>query len=67
MLHSSGLPSIIGVTGPLYLDPGSGSILLQVLLAVILGLGIAVRAQWTRIKSLFGFKRGSDKSAPAEK
>jgi hypothetical protein len=39
---------------PPYLDPGSGSILLQILLAAILGIGVFVRAQWSRIKSWFG-------------
>ncbi len=39
---------------PLYLDPGSGSILIQVLIAALLGAGIVIRTQWTRIKRLFG-------------
>ncbi len=42
----------------LYLDPGSGSVLLQVLLAVLLGLGVVLRSQWGKIKSLF--KRNDD-------
>jgi len=37
----------------LYLDPGSGSILLQLILAALLGLGVIVRTQWGKIKSLF--------------
>ena len=37
----------------LYLDPGSGSILLQLLLAAILGLGVILRTQWSKIKSFF--------------
>lgn len=37
----------------LYLDPGSGSILLQLLLAAILGLGVILRTQWSKIKKLF--------------
>jgi len=37
----------------LYLDPGSGSLLLQLLLAAILGLGLILRTQWTKIKSFF--------------
>jgi hypothetical protein len=45
----------------LYLDPGSGSILLQLLLAGALVIGIFVRTQWARIKNLFT-KNGS----PAE-
>ncbi len=38
---------------PAYLDPGSGSYLLQILIAAILALGVALRASWSRIKSLF--------------
>ena len=40
----------------LYLDPGSGSILMQMILAVLLGGGILVRSQWKRIKGWFGVK-----------
>jgi hypothetical protein len=39
---------------PLYLDPGSGSILIQMLIAALLGAGIFVRSQWSRIKKWFG-------------
>jgi len=42
-----------------YLDPGSGSILLQLLLAVVLGAGVILRTQWSKIKSLFGRKDAS--------
>ena len=41
-----------------YLDPGSGSMLLQLLLAAILGAGVILRTQWSKIKSLF--KRKDD-------
>jgi hypothetical protein len=44
-----------------YLDPGSGSFLLQLALAALLGLGVASRAYWGKIKSWFGIK-----SKPAE-
>jgi hypothetical protein len=37
-----------------YLDPGSGSILIQLLLAGLLGAGILLRASWSRILKLFG-------------
>jgi len=42
-----------------YLDPGSGSILLQLLLAALLGAGVILRSQWSKIKSLFGNKDDS--------
>jgi hypothetical protein len=41
---------------PPYLDPGSGSFLIQLLIAALLGLGVAVRASWSRIKGWFGIK-----------
>ena len=43
-----------------YLDPGSGSFLIQLLIAAILGVGIALRASWGKIKGLFGGKPKSD-------
>lgn len=43
-----------------YLDPGSGSFLIQLLIATILGLGIALRASWGKIKGLFGSKPKAD-------
>ncbi len=36
-----------------YLDPGSGSYLLQLLLAALFGGLFAIRMSWTRIKSFF--------------
>jgi hypothetical protein len=44
----------------LYLDPGSGSFLIQLLIATLLGLGIALRASWGKIKGLFGGKPKAD-------
>lgn len=43
-----------------YLDPGSGSFLIQLLIATVLGLGIALRASWGKIKSWFGIKPKAD-------
>mgnify|MGYP000864398528 CR=1 FL=1 len=34
-----------------YLDPGSGSMLLQVLLAVALGAGVTIKLYWRKIKA----------------
>jgi hypothetical protein len=39
-----------------YLDPGSGSYLLQLLIAAVLGIGLAIRMYWGRIKTIFGRK-----------
>ncbi len=43
-----------------YLDPGSGSFLIQILIATLLGLGIALRVSWGKIKGLFGSKSKAD-------
>jgi hypothetical protein len=40
-----------------YLDPGSGSLIIQILIAALLGLGVALRASWGRIKGLFSKKK----------
>jgi hypothetical protein len=37
-----------------YLDPGSGSFLIQLLIAALLGAGVALRASWSKIKRFFG-------------
>lgn len=50
-----GLHPISGILAKpaLYLDPGSGSFILQVLLASLLGAGFAIKMYWKRIKSIF--------------
>jgi len=42
----------------MYLDPGSGSFLIQILLAGLLGIGVAVRIYWKRIVSFFKRDKG---------
>ena len=49
--------------GLAYLDPGSGSFLLQLLLAGILGGAFIVRSQWTRIKGFFRRRFGRGPSS----
>jgi hypothetical protein len=49
--------SSLANSNPAYLDPGSGSYLLQLILAGLLGAGFAVRMYWGRIKEFF--QRGS--------
>jgi hypothetical protein len=41
---------------PAYLDPGSGSFLIQLAIAALVGGAVLVRSQWSRIKKLFGGK-----------
>ena len=40
-----------------YLDPGTGSIILQVLLGGVTGLALAGKLYWRKFRSLLGFKR----------
>jgi hypothetical protein len=40
-----------------YLDPGSGSMLLQVLLGGVAGVAVIAKLYWGRLLSLFGIRR----------
>jgi hypothetical protein len=50
----------------LYLDPGSGSFIIQLLLAAALGLGVGIRIYWVKIKSLFSGKKSEPKPSTDE-
>jgi hypothetical protein len=41
----------------LYVDPGSGNLLIQMLIAAILGVTFYFRAGWNYIKSIFRKKK----------
>jgi len=47
-----------------YLDPGTGSILLQVLIGGVAGLGVIVKLYWHRLRGLLGLR---EKDAPKER
>lgn len=49
-----------------YLDPGSGSLLIQLALAALLGMGVFVRSQWARIKRMFGINKDEDKDVDVD-
>jgi hypothetical protein len=36
-----------------YLDPGSGSFIIQILIASLLGIGLALRSSWGKIRGRF--------------
>ncbi len=39
-----------------YLDPGSGSFIIQIAIAALLGLSVAIGASWSKIKRFLGMK-----------
>jgi len=39
-----------------YLDPGTGSLIVQLLLGTLLAIGLGVRIFWSRIKKVFNRK-----------
>lgn len=43
-----------------YLDPGSGSMLLQVILGGFAALGVAMKLYWHKIKAVLGFGKSSE-------
>ncbi len=52
-----------------YLDPGSGSMLLQVILGGFAAAGVAIKLYWHRIKAAMGLGRkaeAEDDSSPSE-
>ena len=36
-----------------YLDPGSGSLIIQVIIASLAGIGLLLRRNWQKVKGLF--------------
>lgn len=51
--------------GHLYLDPGSGSFLLQILIATIAGAGIFIVTYWRKVKAFF-IRRFGKKQEPMD-
>lgn len=50
----------------LYLDPGSGSILLQLLIAAGAGIALFVGSRWKRIKRFFNKNKPAVEDKPEE-
>ena len=44
-------------TAHAYLDPGTGSMILQVLLGGVAGVALAGKLYWQRLRSMLGIKR----------
>jgi len=51
----------------LYLDPGSGSFLIQLLIAGLAGAGIAIAVSWAKIKRLFKKNKAADAPTDIDK
>ena len=62
------LLSAIGITSPAYayLDPGTGSMLVQLLLGGVAGALVVGKLYWTRIKAFFGRQPMPDASQEPE-
>ena len=46
----------------LYIDPGSGSYLIQVIIAAVLGAAFFFKNLWWKFRSLFSKKKASQKN-----
>jgi len=51
----------------LYLDPGSGSLIIQLVIGALLAIGLTIRIFWSRIKAfLLRNKTGAEPPIPGE-
>lgn len=50
------LVGLLPATAHAYIDPGTGSFVLQGILAAIVGAGVAIKLFWGKIAALFGRK-----------
>lgn len=60
-----GLALLLGAAPPAqaYLDPGSGSYLLQFLIAGLLGASVAIKIYWRKIRRILGLvPKGEDET-----
>ncbi len=49
-----------------YIDPGTGSFVLQIILAGIAGMLLGIKVMWGRIKSLFSGPSSNQQEKPKE-
>jgi hypothetical protein len=49
-----------------YIDPGTGSMLLQGLIAAIAGVAVTVRLYWYKIKAALGLRKEEDQPATSD-
>ena len=68
MSHTSVFALLLILSTPAcaYLDPGTGSMILQCLIAGIAVAGLTIKTYWYKLRSMFG-KQGSDTLLEEEK
>lgn len=54
------------LSGKAYLDPGSGSVLIQLLIAGLLGAGFILKASWSKIKAFFSRTEATKDEKPED-
>ena len=60
------LALLVAAPAAAYLDPASGSMMLQLLLAGAAGAAVALKLVWGRLLGLFGVRRPAPPDAAAE-
>lgn len=60
-----GFTPLLAGTAHAYLDPGSTSMIWQLVLSILAGAVVFIKIFWTRLSTLFGFK-GKNKGQPNE-
>ena len=71
---SARLLALVLITGALlapepahaYVDPGAGSLVIQGIIAAVVGVGLTLRLYWRRIRKLFTGKSPRDDESDAE-
>ena len=58
------MPLIVVLKSHAYLDPGSGSLLLQIILGSLLAIGVAIRIFWKKIDSFINKILGREQPSP---
>jgi hypothetical protein len=54
------------LSGNAYLDPGSGSVLIQLLIAGLLGAAFILKVSWSKIKAFFSRSNASKYEKPED-
>jgi len=48
-----GIVVLVPATASAYVDPGSGGLVIQVVIGAIVGVGVTCKLYWSRIRSFF--------------